>query len=67
MDVLCGDGSCLLQSAMNDPVNKAMIQAVDATLKADTELLEASVGAQVGEVAAPIADMGMGQLLNVQA
>ena len=67
MDALCGDGGCLLQSAMNDPVNKAMIQSVEETMKTDTELLKASVAAQVGETAEPVADMGMGQLLNVQA
>lgn len=67
MDPICAGSDCLFQSAMNDPVNKAMVNAVEQTLQMESDLMEASVGASIGASEAGIADAGMGAVLNVQA
>ncbi len=67
MDPIGGVNNSLMQAAMEQPVNKAMMQAADMTMQAETDLMKASVGAQIGADQAAVADAGMGQLLNVQA
>ncbi len=65
MEGICADGSCMMSAAMQQPVNKAMIQSVESTMKAEKSLLEANVTAQAGQAGSSVKEDGVGSLLNV--